>query len=60
MQAPRGPNALNIMAYTHGEEEDHDYTEEAVSSRPNVDGKAIEDQFDNFVQDMQRYDQILS
>ena len=34
--------------------------EEVTSSRPNIDIKAIEDQFDNFVRDMQKYDKILS
>ena len=34
--------------------------EEGTSSKPAVDVKAIEDQFDNFVQEMQKYDQILS
>lgn len=60
MQAPRGPNALNIMAYTHGDDEEQEYTEEGVSSRPNVDAKAIEEQFAEFVQEMQKHDQILS
>lgn len=34
--------------------------DEGTSSKPNIDVKAIEDQFDNFVEEMQRYDQILS
>jgi hypothetical protein len=34
--------------------------EEGTSSRPNIDIKAIEDQFDTFVKDMQKYDKILS
>lgn len=34
--------------------------EEVTSSRPNIDIKSIEDQFDNFVKDMQKYDKILS
>lgn len=59
MQA-KGPNALNINAYVNGEEDDADYLEEVTSSRPNIDIKAIEDQFDNFVRDMQKYDKILS
>ena len=59
MQA-KGPNALNINAYVNGEEEEGEYLEEATSSRPNIDIKAIEDQFDTFVRDMQKYDRILS
>jgi hypothetical protein len=60
MQA-KGPNALNMNAYVNGdEEEEGDYMEEATSSRPNIDIKSIEDQFDNFVKDMQKYDKILS
>lgn len=54
----KGPNALNIMAYMHGDEEEE--LEEATSSRPNIDTRSIEDQFDNFVKDMQKYDRILS
>jgi uncharacterized membrane-anchored protein YhcB (DUF1043 family) len=34
--------------------------EEVTSSRPNIDIKSIEDQFDNFVKEMQKYDKILS
>ena len=60
MQAAKGPNALNIIQYMHGEEEEGEYTEEGASSRPNIDVKAIEEQFDNFVLQMQQYDQILS
>lgn len=61
MQQPKGPNALNIMAYMNGEEEEPEYPEEeGVSSRPNIDVKAIEEQFDTFVKDMQKYDKILS
>lgn len=60
MQAAKGPNALNIIAYMQGEEEEQEYTEEGVSSRPNIDVKSIEDQFDNFVEEMQKYDKILS
>ncbi len=60
MQAPKGPNALNMNAYMHGEEEEPQYTEEGISSRPNIDMKAIEDQFDNFVLELRKYDQILS
>lgn len=60
MQAARGPNALNIMAYMEGEEEEQEEVEEGVSSRPNIDVKVIEDQFDNFVEEMQKYDKILS
>jgi len=60
MQAARGPNTLNMMNYMHGEDDDQEYEEEPVSSRPNIDPKAIEDQFDNFVKEMQKYDQILS
>jgi hypothetical protein len=59
MQA-RGPNALNMNAYVNGEEEDADFLEEGTSSRPNIDIRAIEDQFDTFVKDMQKYDKILS
>lgn len=59
MQA-KGPNALNINAYVNGEEEQADYMEEAPSSRPNIDVKSIEEQFDNFVKDMQKYDKLLS
>ena len=59
MQA-KGPNALNINAYVNGEEDEGEYLEEGMSSRPNIDIKAIEDQFDHFVRDMQKYDRILS
>lgn len=59
MQA-KGPNALNIHAYMNGDEEEGEYMEEGASSRPNIDVKSIEDQFDNFVKDMQKYDEILS
>jgi hypothetical protein len=31
-----------------------------MSSRPNIDNRAIEEQFDGFVKDMQKYDRILS
>ena len=31
-----------------------------MSSKPNIDLKAIEDQFDNFVEEMQKYDQVLN
>ena len=34
--------------------------DEAPSSRPNIDVKSIEEQFDNFVKDMQKYDKLLS
>ena len=34
--------------------------QEGTSSKPNIDGKDIEDQFDHFVEEMQKYDQILS
>ena len=59
MQA-RGPNALNMNAYVNGEEEEADFLEEGTSSRPNIDIRAIEEQFDTFVKDMQKYDKILS
>ncbi len=61
MQAAKGPNTLNLMQYMQGEDDQQQYMdEEGTSSRPNIDVKAIEDQFDNFVKQMQKYDQILS
>ena len=58
---PRGPNALNMMAYANSqEEEENEELEEGASSRPNINHKDIEEQFDNFVKDMQKYDKILS
>ena len=60
MQAPKGPNALHMIGYMNAEEEEQDYLDEGTSSKPNIDVKAIEDQFDNFVEEMQKYDQILS
>lgn len=59
MQA-KGPNALNMNAYVNGDESEGEYPEEEGSSRPNIDTKAIEEQFDSFVRDMQKYDRILS
>jgi hypothetical protein len=49
MQSAKGPNTLNMMNYMREENDEHDYEEEPASSRPNIDPKAIEDQFDNFV-----------
>lgn len=59
MQA-KGPNALNMNAYVNGEESDGEYMEEGTSSRPNIDVKAIEDQFNTFMEDAKKYDRILS
>lgn len=59
MQA-KGPNALNMHAYTNGQESETQFVEQGTSQRPIIDGKAIQDQFDNFVKDMQKYDKILS
>jgi hypothetical protein len=59
MQA-KGPNALNMNAYINGDESEGEYPEEGTSSRPNIDNRAIEEQFDEFVKDMQKYDRILS
>lgn len=59
MQA-KGPNALNMNAYVNGDDSEAEYADEGTSSRPNIDNAAIEQQFDAFVKDMQKYDRILS
>ena len=57
----RGPNAMNMMAYTNSPEEDENSDmDQGTSSRPGINNKDIEEQFDNFVKDMQKYDKILS
>lgn len=56
-----GPNALNMNAYTQGQDDSYAEEEQAsVEGKPTTDLKPIEQQFDQFIENMQKYDKILS
>lgn len=56
----KGPNALNLHSYAQVEPEIAEYNEPNSEEMREIDTNAIEEQFDTFVKDIQRYDEILS
>ena len=54
----QGPNALNLNSYANEEPEYSAYHEEKEEDK--YDSQAIEEQFEEFVKDIQRYDEIIS
>lgn len=54
----QGPNVLNLNSYANEDVEYEPYHEE--DEEGNADSQAIEEQFEAFVRDAQRYDEIIS
>ena len=54
----RGPNVLNLNVYTNQDDQYPEY--EGQEEDPNIDSQAIEEQFETFVKDIQRYDEIIT